>query len=177
MPCGVVNKTSLLISRCNQIQLFLKLVDFAPVESLRCEFITALGANVGWMKLRYVAGNFSRTTLALRTTDHLVPMKALSNNAPTFSSCPYEDEGKLKWNQGEWTRLRPEEWAVRQAFVNIGIEPDSTSGATIPENQINIYVGHERADPSAPTEMTREFENLRRQENENPGIKKLLGAK
>lgn len=73
-----------------------------------------------------------------------------------------EDEPKLKWNQGEWTRDRPEEWAVRQAFVNIGIEPDSTSGAVVPENQINIYVGHERADESAPTLMTREFENLKR---------------
>ena len=36
--------------------------------------------------------------------------------------------------------------------------------------------GPDLGDPP-PTEMTREFENLQRQENEDPWIKKLLGAK
>jgi hypothetical protein len=89
-----------------------------------------------------------------------------------------EDEPKLKWNEGEWTRSTPEEWAVRQAFVNIGIEPDSMSGAIVPENQINIYVGHEREDESAPTEMTQAFENLEHARREHPDtVNKLLGAK
>jgi hypothetical protein len=68
-----------------------------------------------------------------------------------------EDESKLKWNQGEWTLIKPDMWTVRQAFVNVGIEPDEYSGGTIPENQINIYIGHEREDESIPTDLTRSF--------------------
>jgi hypothetical protein len=88
-----------------------------------------------------------------------------------------EDEPKLKWNEGEWTKVTPEEEVVRQAFVNIGIEPDSTSGAIVPENQINIYVGHERENESDPTDMTQMFRNLDRARRENPKIHQSPGAK
>jgi len=88
-----------------------------------------------------------------------------------------EDEPKLKWNEGEWAQVTPEEEVVRQAFVNIGIEPDSISGATIPENQINIYVGHERENESAPTDMTLSFENLERTRREHPEVQHGPGAK
>ncbi len=88
-----------------------------------------------------------------------------------------EDEPTLKWNEGEWTKWTPEEEHVRQAFVNVGIEPDSASGYVIPENQINIYVGHEREDESDPTDMTRMAENIERGKREHPETLKRQGAK
>ena len=88
-----------------------------------------------------------------------------------------EDEPKLKWNEGEWSRMPPEEGAVRQAFVNIGMQPDSTSGAVVPENQINIYVGHEREDESAPTALTQTYETIDRDKREHPEKYKSIGAK
>jgi hypothetical protein len=88
-----------------------------------------------------------------------------------------EDEPKLKWNQGEWGKITLEEEVVRQAFVNIGVEPDATSGSMVPENQINIYVGHERENESAPTEMTQTFKDLPRMRREHPEIEQEPGAK
>lgn len=139
----------------------------APEDEVDCEYaakLIPLFGEGGWD----VATTVDRITMARPESGIVIGL---------HGTVKPEDEPNLKWDQGEWTRLRPEEWAVRQAFVNIGIQPDSTSGAVVPENQINIYVGHERDDESAPTAMTREFENLERQENEDPSIKKLLGEK
>ncbi len=69
------------------------------------------------------------------------------------------------WDSGSWHALTPDFEGVRKAFVNIGIEPDSTSGSIIPENQIDIYVGHEREDESAPTNLTRAFDTFRKFKN------------
>ncbi len=88
-----------------------------------------------------------------------------------------EDEPKLKWNEGEWTKIPPEEEVVREAFLNVGIEPDSTSGAIIPENQMNIYVGHERENELSPTDLTQMFENLERARREHPETQREPSAK
>ena len=122
----------------------------APEDEVDCEYaadLIPLFGEAGWD----VANTVNRITLGRPKSGILIGM---------HGTVKPEDEPKLKWDEGEWTRVRPEQWAVRQAFVNIGIEPDSTSGATVPENQINIYVGREREDESAPTDMTREFQKM-----------------
>jgi hypothetical protein len=130
----------------------------APEDEVDCEYaadLTPLFGEAGWN----VASTVDRITLGRPKSGILIGL---------HGTVKPEDEPKLKWNEGEWTQIRPEMWAVRRAFVNVGIEPDSTSGATVPENQINIYVGHEREDESAPTDMTRVFENFQRQKI--PGV-------
>jgi hypothetical protein len=121
----------------------------APEDEIDCEYATdliPLFGEAGW--------NVSNTVNRIA----LERPKAGIQIA-THGTVKPEDEHKLKWNQGEWTKVLPETWTVRQAFVNIGIEPDSSSGGTIPEDQIYIYVGHEREDESAPTAMTQMFNN------------------
>ena len=130
----------------------------APEDEVDCEYAADLipfFGEAGWD----VASMVERVTLGRPKSGILVGL---------HGTVKPEDEPKLKWNEGEWTLITPEEGAVRQAFVNIGIEPDSISGATIPENQINIYVGRERENESAPTDMTRTFENLERDRREHP---------
>jgi hypothetical protein len=128
----------------------------APEDEVDCEYATdliPLFGEAGWD----VANTVDRVTLGRPKSGILIGL---------HGTVKPEDEPKLKWNEGEWTRVRPEMWMVRQAFVNIGIEPESTSGGTVPENQINIYVGHEREDETAPTGMTQAFENF------GPGAKR-----
>jgi hypothetical protein len=140
----------------------------APEDEVDCEYaadLVPLFGEAGWD----ISTTVDRVTLTLPKAGVLIGL---------HGTAKLEDESKLKWNQGEWTLSTPEEWAVRQAFVNIGIEPDSTSGAAVPENQINLYIGHEREDESAPTDMTRGFENLKRLRSQYPKIvDRLLGAK
>jgi hypothetical protein len=122
----------------------------APEDEVDCEYAASLiplFGEAGWDVSRIV----ERITLGRPAPGIIIGV---------HGTVKLEDEPKLKWNEGEWTKITPEEKAVRKAFVNIGIEPDSTSGAIVPENQINIYVGHEREDESTPTDMTRTFENL-----------------
>jgi hypothetical protein len=59
-----------------------------------------------------------------------------------------------KWNEGVWTQMPPALVPIRKAFFNIGIEPDSNSGFSVPDGQIIVYVGPERVDESAPTNFT-----------------------
>jgi hypothetical protein len=66
-----------------------------------------------------------------------------------------------KWNEGAWLKMTAELENVYQAFSNIGIEADSTTGPDISENQMNIYVGHERENESTPTQLTRNFKQIR----------------
>lgn len=141
----------------------------APEDEVDCEYAAdfiPLFGEAGWD----IATTVDRVNLGRPRSGILIGL---------HGTVKPEDESKLKWNQGEWTRLTPEQFAVRQAFVNIGIEPDAMSGATVPENQINIFVGHEREDESAPTDMTREVEQLQRDASQHPevDIKKLLGEK
>ena len=117
----------------------------APGDEIDCEYAASLiplFGQAGWD----VSGTVDRFTLTRPEAGILIGM---------HGTVKPEDEAKLKWNQGEWTKWTPEVALVRQAFVNIGIEPDSNSGYMIPENQINIYVSHERENESAPTDMTR----------------------
>jgi len=139
----------------------------APQDEVNCEYAASLIPLFGRAEWD-VANVVERITLGKPKAGILIGMHG--NISP-------EDEAKMKWNQGEWTLTREEEWAVRQAFVNIGIEPDSISGAIVPQNQINIYVGHEREDESAPTLMTQEFENWKAMKRERPEMDKPAGAK
>jgi hypothetical protein len=130
----------------------------APSDEVDCEYATdliPLFGEAGWD----VSTTVDRITLSRPKSGITIGL---------HGTVKAEDEPKLKWNQGEWTTVTPEEEAVRQAFVNIKIEPDSTSGAVIPENQINIYVGHEREDESIPTDMTRAFEAIAQMRREHP---------
>jgi hypothetical protein len=140
----------------------------APEDEVDCEYATTLiplFGEAGWDVSTFV----DRVTLGRPQSGIVLGL---------HGTVKPEDEPTLKWNQGEWTRDRPEQWAIRQAFVNIGIEPSVTSGGAIPENQINVYVGHERADESAPTNMTQQFEQLERMRSEHPEIvRKLLNSK
>jgi hypothetical protein len=66
-----------------------------------------------------------------------------------------------KWDEGTWLAMTPDMEQAYQAFANIRIEPDETAGVSIPENQINIYVGHERENEAEPTPLTRYMQQIR----------------
>jgi len=136
----------------------------APADEADCEYageLIPLFGEAGWD----VANIVERVTLSRPKAGILIG---------THGTVKPEDEPRMKWNEGEWSRLTPERTAVRQAFLNIGIEPDSIGGAIIPENQINIFIGNERENESAPTGMTREYEYLERNRREHPEINKIL---
>jgi hypothetical protein len=136
----------------------------APADEADCEYageLIPLFGEAGWD----VANIVERVSLSRPRPGILIG---------THGTVKPEDEPKMKWNEGEWSRITPQRTAVRQAFLSIGIEPDSSGGAIIPENQINIFVGHEREDESAPTSMTREYEYLERNRREHPEIDKML---
>jgi hypothetical protein len=139
----------------------------APEDEVDCEYaadLIPLFGEAGWD----VSGVVERVTLGRPQPGIIIAV---------HGTLKPEDELKLKWNQGEWAQWTPEEEHVRQAFTNIGIEPDSTSGYVIPENQINIYVGHEREDESVPTGMSRTAETMQRARREHPQMPKVSGAK
>jgi hypothetical protein len=73
--------------------------------------------------------------------------------------------GQLDWNAGGYTEMSPTLEHVRQAFVNIGIQPQSSAGFDIPDGQITVYFGQEKQDESVPTTLTkqvRQIEDMRR---------------
>jgi hypothetical protein len=55
---------------------------------------------------------------------------------------------------------------VDKAFVAIGIEPDSSSGFSVGENQIIVYIGPEKEDESAPTQLTRTIASMEQAEGD-----------
>jgi hypothetical protein len=74
-----------------------------------------------------------------------------------------------KWDEGSYVAMTPDIEPAYQAFANIGIEPDETTGLGIPENQMNIYVGHERENEAVPTQLTHYIEQIRDfRKNEKP---------
>jgi hypothetical protein len=130
----------------------------APNDEVNCEYAASLiplFGESGWD----VSGEVGRFILPRPEPGIIIAV---------HGSASPDVEHKLKWNEGEWTKVTPETGQVRKAFINIGIEPDSTSGSIIPENQINVYVGRERENESAPTDMTRAYENLERAERDHP---------
>ena len=72
-------------------------------------------------------------------------------------------EGKLdpdNWRSGLWTALTASVIDVRQAFANIGIEPELASNPEMPEGVISVYFGLEKEDESEPTNLTNIMEKL-----------------
>jgi hypothetical protein len=72
-------------------------------------------------------------------------------------------EGKLdpdNWRSGLWTSLTASLVDVRQAFVNIGIEPENAGNPELPEGVISVYFGLEKEDESKPTSLTKTMERL-----------------
>jgi hypothetical protein len=59
-----------------------------------------------------------------------------------------------KWNSGGWTSISPSMKHIRQAFLTIEVEPDSTADPDIPEGTMGIYFGNEKGDASEPTQLT-----------------------
>jgi hypothetical protein len=76
--------------------------------------------------------------------------------------------GKLdpsNWRSGLWAALSPSVESVYQAFVNVGIEPDSGANPQLPEGIITVYFGPEKYNPAASTllgEAIRSVEQARR---------------
>jgi len=73
--------------------------------------------------------------------------------------------GKLdpdKWNSGLWSALTVSLISVRNAFVNIGIEPESGNNPQMPEGIISIHFGMEKEDEGAPTDFTNLMKKLGR---------------
>ncbi|HWZ98480.1 MAG TPA: hypothetical protein VN025_12035 [Candidatus Dormibacteraeota bacterium] len=72
-------------------------------------------------------------------------------------------EGKLdpdNWRSGLWSALTPSLIDVRQAFVNIGIEPESATNPELPEGIVSVYFGLEKENENAPTDLTRTMKKL-----------------
>jgi hypothetical protein len=59
-----------------------------------------------------------------------------------------------KWNSGAWTSISPSMKHIRQAFLAIEVEPDSTADPDIPEGTMGIYFGNEKEDASERTQLT-----------------------
>jgi hypothetical protein len=78
-----------------------------------------------------------------------------------------------RWDAGGWVAMTPTLEHVKQAFENIGIEVDSTTGPDLPDGQISIYVGHEKPNESEPTDLTRSYERIYRMQKDGtyPGPK------
>jgi hypothetical protein len=71
--------------------------------------------------------------------------------------------GKLdpaNWRSGLWTVFSPSIKSVGQAFVNVGIEPDSGANPDLPEGVITIYFGPEKLNEAEKTLFTRTMESL-----------------
>jgi hypothetical protein len=74
--------------------------------------------------------------------------------------------GKLNpddWRSGLWTALTLSFVNVRQAFVNLGIEPESGSNPEMPEGVITVYFGSEKDAEGAPTVLTDMMKRAERQ--------------
>ena len=73
--------------------------------------------------------------------------------------------GKLdpsNWRSGLWTAISPSLESVRQAFVNVGIEPDSGANSDLPEEVIAVYFGSEKSNEAERTPLTETMEKVER---------------
>ncbi|MBI4465788.1 MAG: hypothetical protein HY647_13875 [Acidobacteria bacterium] len=64
------------------------------------------------------------------------------------------------WRSGLWMRFSPSLESVRQAFVNIGVEPDSIVDANLSENVIRVYIGSEKGNAAERTSLTDAMERI-----------------
>ena len=74
--------------------------------------------------------------------------------------------GKLdpnNWRSGLWTQMSPSLEHVRQAFINVGIEPDSIADEALPQDMLRVYFGSEKINPSERTSLTDAMEALERE--------------
>jgi hypothetical protein len=65
--------------------------------------------------------------------------------------------GKLdpdNWRSGLWMRISPSLLHVRQAFINIGVEPDSGANPSLQDGLITVYFGSEKSNESERTQLT-----------------------
>jgi hypothetical protein len=120
----------------------------APNDEIDCEYaseLILLFGEAGWD----VSPKVDRVELWRPQSGITLAMRGLSDKRPE------------KWSDGAWLKMTPELEAAYQAFSNIGIESDSTTGPDIPEDQINIYVGHEKENEASPTYLTRFYAQAR----------------
>jgi hypothetical protein len=93
--------------------------------------------------------------------NHVEPVRM---NNPTAGIVLFKHgQGKLdpdNWRSGLWSALTASLVDVRQAFVNIGIEPESASNPELPEGVVSVYFGLEKEDEGAPTSLTKTMEKL-----------------
>src|SRR5262249_51549829 len=64
------------------------------------------------------------------------------------------------WRSGLWTEVSPSLEHVRQAFINIGIEPDSIADQRLPENTIRVYFGSDKPNEGERTPLTDMMERI-----------------
>jgi hypothetical protein len=122
-----------------------------------CEYasqLIPLFGRSGWK----VASTVQRITLARPKPGIMLVQHSGSGKPPD----PYD------WNQSAYVAMTQDLQRVRQAFNNIGIEPDSSWAFEIPEGQLTIYVGTEREDESAPTELTKTMAQIKQLQKEHP---------
>jgi hypothetical protein len=120
----------------------------APGDEIDCEYaeqLIPLFGESGWK----VSGEVERVMLARPQPGIIL---GLHGGDP---------KTERNWDAGAWMAMTPTLEHVMNAFQNIGICPDSTSGSIIPEGQINIYVGHERDNETEPTSLTTNFEKMK----------------
>jgi hypothetical protein len=93
--------------------------------------------------------------------NHVEPVRM---NNPTAGIVLFKrGQGKLdpdNWRSGLWTALTASLVDVREAFVNIGIEPEGAGNPELPEGVISIYFGLEKEDEGAATNLTKTMEKL-----------------
>lgn len=91
-------------------------------------------------------------------------VEPVSMNNPTAGIVLFRrGQGKIdpnNWRSGLWSTVTPSFIDVRQAFANIGIEPESGSNPELPHGIISIYFGLQKEDEGAPTELTRTIKKL-----------------
>lgn len=73
-----------------------------------------------------------------------------------------------KPGSGVWNAITPSLETVRQAFVNVGIEPDSSVSTDFPDTIMVVSFGTEREDESAPTPFTAMMDRMRNFRKERP---------
>jgi hypothetical protein len=97
--------------------------------------------------------------------DNHVQRVTMSN--PTAGTFLFKHgSGKLNpddWRSGLWMAFSASFVNTRQAFVNIGVEPESGSNPELPEGIIAIYFGSEKPDESERTLLTDTMRKVERQ--------------
>lgn len=67
------------------------------------------------------------------------------------------------WRSGLWTQMSPSFENVRQAFINVGIEPDSIADQALSENVIRVYFGSEKPNQAERTPLTDMMQRVERE--------------